>query len=134
MITERELRAAAAATVLSGLPSSVHALVTGADPLRATRAAGTLLPGRRPGVLAGAVTHLLVSSGWSAVLVAIGRRHRIGVRGGAVAGLLVAAIDLELLGGRYPAVRELPRIPQWLDHVAFGAVLGGCLRAGPRPR
>lgn len=30
-------------TVLSGLPSTLHALVTGADPLKATRAAGAML-------------------------------------------------------------------------------------------
>lgn len=133
MIAKREMRAAATATVLSGLPSTVHALAAGADPLRAARAAGTLLPGHRPGMLAGALAHLLVSSGWSVVLIAIDRRYRIGALGGALAGLLIAALDLELLGRHYPAVRELPRLPQWLDHIAFGAVLGGCLRAGLRP-
>ncbi len=36
----------------------------------------------------------------------------------------VAALDLELAGRRHPAIRALSRGPQWLDHLAFGAVVG----------
>jgi hypothetical protein len=49
------------------------------------------------------------------------------VVGGGVAGLVIAAIDLEVVGRRHPAIRALPRVPQWLDHVAFGAIVGGLL-------
>jgi hypothetical protein len=135
MIERRELRAVLAAAILSGLPSTVHALGTGTDPLLATRAAGTLLPGRRsrPGVVAGAFAHVLISSGWSAVLIAVDRRHPLGARGGAVAGLAIAAADLELFGRGYPEIRKLPRLPQWLDHLAFGTILGACLRHAPEP-
>lgn len=134
MIDRRAVRAVLAATVLSGLPSTVHALITGADPLGATRAAGSLFPGRHgtPGVIAGALTHVLISSGWSVALLAVDRKHPLGARGGAVAGLLIAAFDLELLGRRYPEIRNLPRLPQWLDHLAFGAILGACLRPAPQ--
>jgi hypothetical protein len=121
--------AGAVAAAAAGLPSTVHALATGGDLLEATRAAGTLVPGRRdrPGVVAGVAVHLVVSAGWTAVLATIDRRHRLGALGGGAAGLLVAAFDLEVAGRRYPAIRSLPRLPQWLDHVAFGALVGALL-------
>jgi hypothetical protein len=125
----RVVLAGVAAGVLSGIPSTVHALVTGGDPLRATRAAGTLVPGRRerPGVVAGVAVHVLVSAGWTTVLAAVDRRRRLGPLGGAVAGSLIAALDLEILGRGHPQIRSLPRLPQWLDHLAFGAIVGALL-------
>ncbi|WP_245805200.1 hypothetical protein [Amycolatopsis australiensis] len=111
---------------MSGLPSTTHALLTGRDVLAATRAAGTLLPGRRdrPGVAAGLVAHVVVSAAWTAVLAATGRR---GAGRGAVAGLAIAALDLGIAHRAYPAVRALPRLPQLLDHLVFGAVTGALL-------
>jgi hypothetical protein len=131
----RVVVAGTAAATLSGLPSTLHALATGRDPLAATRAAGTLLPGRggRTGVVAGAVVHVTVSAGWTAVLAAVDRQWRLGLAGGCAAGLLIAAFDLEVAGRRRPAIRALPRVPQWLDHVAFGAVAGVLLDV-PRAR
>ncbi len=46
-----------------------------------------------------------------------------GVLGGAVAGLVIAALDLGVIGRRYPEIRALPRVPQVLDHVAFGVLV-----------
>lgn len=128
----RAVVAGTAAATLSGLPSTLHALATGRDPLAATRAAGTLPPGRggRPGVVAGAVVHVAVSAGWTVVLAAVDRRWRLGPAGGCAAGLLIAAFDLEVAGRRRPAIRALPRLPQWLDHAAFGAIAGALL-TGP---
>jgi hypothetical protein len=76
LLTRRILTAGVAAAVVSGLPSTAWTLITGGDPLAATRAAGTLLPGRRrrPSVLGGAVAHLVVSSFWTTVLAAAARR------------------------------------------------------------
>lgn len=124
-----------AGAVFSGLPSTTFALVSGNDPLAAARAAGTLLPGRRnrPGLVAGAVAHSAVSAFWTAVLVAVNRRRRLGVTGGAVAGLAIAALDLGVISRRFPSITALPRVPQWLDHVAFGAIVGGVLAAGAHP-
>lgn len=121
--------AGAVAAVVSGIPSTVHALVTGRDVLAATRAAGTLLPGRRdrPGVAAGLIAHVVVSAAWTGVLAAAGRRHRLGTGGGAVAGLVIAALDLGIAARAYPAVQALPRGPQILDHLVFGAVTGTLL-------
>jgi hypothetical protein len=129
----RLVLAGVAAASCGGLPSTVHALTTGGDLLEATRAAGTLVPGRRdrPGVVAGVGVHLLVSAGWTAVLASVDRRHRLGPLGGAAAGLLIATLDLEVIGRTRPAIRSLPRLPQWLDHVAFGAIAGALLGADP---
>jgi hypothetical protein len=126
----RVLRAAAAAAALSGIPSALHALATGRDPLDASLAAGSLLlprETRRVWVVAAAVpVHLALSLGWTVAL------DRAGVRGapaGAVAGAAIAAVDLGLVGRRYPALRALPLLPQLADHVAFGAIAGRLLRA-----
>ncbi|MCX2947752.1 hypothetical protein [Lentzea sp. NEAU-D7] len=79
------------AVVLSGVPSTVHALMVGDDVLRATRAAGSLVGG---GVREGVVVHLAVSAFWT---VALTRLRVRGAVAGAVAGLLIAA-------GRVPEV------------------------------
>jgi hypothetical protein len=125
----RVLRAAAWAAVLSGIPSTAHALATGRDPLEAVYAAGTiLLPGetRRGRLLAAAVpVHLALSLGWTLVLDRAGART---AGRGATAGLLVAALDLGVLGRRHPRVRALPLLPQLADHAAFGAVAGRLLK------
>ncbi|MBE1493021.1 hypothetical protein H4696_000121 [Amycolatopsis lexingtonensis] len=122
----RVVRAGAVAAVVSGIPSTAHALLTGGDLLAATRVAGTLIPGRRdrPGVAAGLVAHVLVAAGWTGVLASAGCR---GVTRGAVAGLAIAVLDLGVAARAYPAVRALPRAPQLADHLVFGAVLGALL-------
>ena len=116
------------AAVLSGVPSTLHAVATGRDPLGATLAAGSiLLPGefRRARLLAAAVpVHLALSFGWTFVLDQAGVRT---ARAGAVAGFAIAALDLGLAGGRFPRIRALPLLPQVADHVAFGAVAGRLL-------
>ena len=119
----RVLRAAVWAAALSGIPSTVHALATGRDPLEAVFAAGTiLLPAetRPQRLLAAAVpVHLGISIAWTVVL------HRAGVRGaarGSVAGLAIAALDLGLLGRLFPRIRALPVAAQLADHAAFGAI------------
>ena len=126
--------AGAIAATVSGLPSTAWALATGADPLAATRAAGTLLPGRprRPSVVGGAVAHVAIAALWTAAFGAIARHVRIGAAAGAVGGLAIAALDLGAVGRHYPAIAALPRVPQWADHLAFGAVLGGVLHRRTR--
>ncbi|WP_123741397.1 hypothetical protein [Saccharothrix texasensis] len=130
-------RAWVVAAVLGGVPSTAHALWTGGDVLRSTRAAASLLGGT--GVIRGAVAHLGVSACWVAVPAAVDRRWPLDARTGAVAGAVIAVVDLELVGRWFPAVRELPRAAQWADHVAFGALVGAALRStvdergAPRP-
>lgn len=119
----RVLRAALWAATLSGLPSTAHALATGRDPLAAAVAAGSLLLPRersRAKLLAAAVpVHLAISLGWTLALDRAGLRT---ARGGALAGLVIAALDLGVVSRRFPRVRSLPLIPQLADHAAFGAI------------
>ncbi|MGH9244714.1 MAG: hypothetical protein ACRD29_10435 [Acidimicrobiales bacterium] len=125
--------ATAVAAVMSGTPSTVYALATGGDPLAATRAAGTLFPGERPGVVRGAVAHGAVSGFWGALLgVALPRRRT--AWWAMVAGLGIAAIDLGLVGRHLPAIRALPTAPQVADHLTFGGVFGAVLARRRRDR
>ena len=114
--------------MVSGAPSTAHAVLTGRGPLDAARAAGTLLPGRaeRPGLLAGGVVHVAVSSFWGVVLGRLLPRRRTAFWG-AVAGFGIAAVSLPTIGRRRPAIAALPAVPQWFDNVAFGAAMGALL-------
>jgi hypothetical protein len=120
------LRTWLTATVLSGAPSTVHALLTGRDAMAATRAAGTLLG--RASAPRGVVAHVGVSAVWTLVLHAVDRRRPLDATASALAGLAIAALDLEVVGRGFPAIRALPRWPQWADHVAFGLLVGYGLR------
>jgi hypothetical protein len=122
--------ATAVAAVLSGAPSTVYALATGADPLAATRAAGAVLPGGRPGFGRGLAAHAVISTMWGVVLAAVLPTRRTAAWG-AAAGLAIAGLDLGLLGRRFPAIRALPVAPQVADHVAFGAIVGALLGRDP---
>jgi hypothetical protein len=120
-----------AAAALSGVPSTAWNLACGRDPLEATKAAGTLvLPDDAPPwalVAAAAPVHLGVSLLWTAVLArTLPSRHR--VAWGAAGGLAIAAVDLGVIGRRYPAIRRLPLVPQLADHALFGAVVGAFTR------
>ncbi len=129
------LVAGAVAAVLSGAPSTLHAIGTRASPLEATLAAGTLLlpRERRPLVLALAAVpvHLALSLGWAMLLAAVLPRRRT-VAYGTLAGLAIAALDLGVVGRRVPRIRALALMPQVLDHVAYGATVGAVLRARRR--
>jgi hypothetical protein len=131
------LRAGAVAGALSGVPSTLHAVVTRRSPLDAVRAAGTLLlPDDAPGtrlVVGGIAAHGVISSGWGVVLAAFLPRRRA-VVWGALAGLVIAGIDLGVLGRRrWPHIRALPVLPQIADHVLYGALVGAVLsRTAPR--
>jgi hypothetical protein len=124
------IRAGVVAVVLSGAPSTLHALATGRDPLEASRAAGSLVLPRetrtQPLMLASAITHTALSLGWATVLSRVlPRDHERS--SGALAGLAIAAIDLGVVGRRYPRIRDLHVAPQLADHIAFGLVVGTVL-------
>lgn len=131
--------AGAVAGVVSGIPSTAHALLVGRDPLEATAAAGSVLlraDTARSGLLAAALpVHFGLSVVWGMVLARfLPRRH--GMLAGALAGLVIAAVDLPAARRGYPRIRALPVVPQLADHVAYGAVVGAVLArrsSGPTP-
>lgn len=115
------------AAVLSGAPSTTHALLNKINPLEASLAAGTLLlphEQRTSRLLPAALAaHGALSLGWALVLAA-GLPARRTVAWSVPAGLAIAALDLGVVGRRYPRIRALPLVPQILDHVAFTATVG----------
>jgi hypothetical protein len=122
--------AGAVGALLGGIPSTVHALATGRDPLEATYAAGTILLPREERharlLMAAAVAHGGISLLWGVVLArTLPRRHP--VLAGAAAGLAIAALDLGVVGRRVPRIHDLPLGPQVADHVAYGAAVGAVL-------
>lgn len=120
------------ATVFSGLPSTLHALATGADALEATRAAGAMLvPAAQDTwtlIAAAAVVHPAVSLFWAAAFAYIlPQRHVALWATAAAAG--VALLDLQVIAPlAFPSVAALPFWPQFADHLAWGALLGGTLQ------
>lgn len=129
------LVAGSAAAILSGAPSTAHALLTGRNPLEASLAAGTLVLGgeERPGrlLLVAAPVHVALSLGW-ALMLAVALPRRRTAAWATLAGLGIAALDLAVIGRRFPRIRALPQIPQVLDHLAYGAVVGAVLTARRR--
>jgi hypothetical protein len=122
--------AGAWAAFLGGAPSTAEALLRGGDPLEASEAAGSiLLPGetrRRRLLLAAIPVHLALSLAWACGIALVAPRRRE-VPFGAAAGLAIAALDLGVIGRRFPRIRALRPLPQVADHVAFGLVVGWVL-------
>jgi hypothetical protein len=123
------VKAGLVGAVVSGIPSTVVTLARRESLLDGARAAGAIVlrnETRTPVLLAAAVpVHLALSLGWT---VAIARLPRRGPVPGVLAGLAIAALDLEVIGRRIPAIRALPQGRQWADHVAFGLSVGWMLR------
>jgi predicted lipid-binding transport protein (Tim44 family) len=124
----RVTEATAAAAVVSGAPSTLHAVLTThslpatAGYVRdATRAIGTLVPPGRPGLARGAIIHLGISAAAAEALARALPRRR-SAAWGAAAGLAMGVVNVGLIGRLFPAIRALPLIPQLADHIAFGTV------------
>lgn len=116
------------ATLLSGIPSTLYALLTGGDPAEATRAAGAmLLPSetRLPAlVAAAAIVHASVSFFWAIVLwLALPYRHT--TWWALLASVAIALLDLRLIAPAFfPEVAALAFWPQLADHLMWGACVG----------
>ena len=117
----RIVSAGAWAGALSGLPSTL----LDRHPIQTSRAAGTLLGA--PTLPRAAVAHAALSFGWAAVLAKV-LPDRPKLWHGAVAGLGIAALDLGIVGRRFPRIRALPPVPQVADHVAYGVLVAWALR------
>ncbi|MDQ6774799.1 MAG: hypothetical protein M3071_00960 [Actinomycetota bacterium] len=124
----RVIEATAAAAMLSGAPSTLHALITeggvraaGVYIWDATRAIGTLVPPGRPGLVRGALVHAAISAACGELLARTLPARR-SAAWGAAAGLAIGVVNIGLIGRRFPAISALPLIPQLSDHVAFGVL------------
>jgi len=122
------------AGLLSGVPSTVWALVRREDPLAATLAAGRMLrpydSSRLRLIGAAAIAHAALSLGWAPTIgLSLPRRvsMRTAVLHGAMCGAAIAAVDLGAAHAsshaRMAAIRSLPVLPQFADHVAYGVTV-----------
>ena len=118
------------AALLSGIPSTLYAWVTGGDVMEATRAAGAMLiPATstdRELFIAAALVHAGVSLFWTLVLVPL-LPHRHTIIWAIVALACIAVLDLRAIGRLFPEIFVLSFWPQFADHIAFGATLGSVL-------
>jgi hypothetical protein len=141
LVSREELRdafvAGSIAAVFSGAPSTLHAALTGGDVLEATRAVGKFVfPDEErtfPLVAAAVPVHTVLSLGWTLVMIKVLPPKRTFLAG-ALFGGAIALLDLGLIGRRSPAIRELPQLPQYADHLAFGAIVGAVLQRRRRGR
>jgi hypothetical protein len=119
--------AGGSAALLSGIPSTLYAWITGGDIMEATRAAGAMLVAAGSSAkvlfLAAALVHAAVSFFWSVLLVCL-LPHRLTTLWAVLALACIAVLDLRLIGRLFPEISALPFWPQFADHIAFGAVLG----------
>ena len=124
----RIVEATAVASMISAVPSSVHSLVANGDlrsvfddGMRATRAAGVLIPPGGPSLRRGVIAHFVVSLLVGEFLARVlPNRHT--VIWGAVTGLLIGIFNLGVVGRHFSAIRQLPLGPQLADNMAFGAL------------
>jgi hypothetical protein len=116
------------ATLLSGIPSTVYALLSGGDPTEATRAAGAMLMRSEASFpklfAAAAVVHAAVSLFWAWLLwwLLPSRRTTLWA---VAASAAIALLDLRLIAPAFfPEVAALDFWPQFADHLMWGACVG----------
>ena len=139
MRTKRDLLYAwLLATLLSGIPSTVYALLSGGDPTEATRAAGAML--LRPEAsfaklfAAAAMVHAAVSLFW-AVLLWLALPHRKTMLWALLGSVAIAVLDLRVIAPAFfPEVAALDFWPQFADHLMWGACVGFAFEFGGRAR
>jgi hypothetical protein len=117
-----------AATVLSGLPSTLYALITGSDVTEATRAAGAMLISPDSSVAQlfaeAAIVHSAISFFWTSILTLILPRRRT-VFWALVISVFIAVLDLRIIAPMmFPEVARLVFWPQFADHLMWGASVG----------
>ena len=121
-----------AATLLSGLPSTLYALLTGGEVLEATRAAAAMLPLTGIVFADAAIVHAGVSLFWALVLgLVLPDRHVLAWC--VAASIAIGLLDLRLIAPLFfPEVAALEFWPQMADHLMWGVCFGAVLRLGEK--
>jgi hypothetical protein len=116
-----------AATLLSGIPSTLYAWFTGQDVAAATRAAAAMAPLSGKLLIDAGLVHAAVSLFWATLLwFTLPRRHIIACAIAAAA--LIGVVDLHLIAPRFfPDVAALEFWPQMADHLMWGLCFGAAL-------
>ena len=124
------------ATILSGLPSTLYAFITGSELLGATLAAGAMLFPEETStaklVLAAAIVHPAVSLFWACMLgLVLPQRHP--APWSIAASALIAFLDLRIIAPAwFPQVAALEFWPQFADHLMWGLCFGLTLQLRSR--
>jgi hypothetical protein len=116
------------ATLLSGIPSTLYALLTDGDATEAIRAAGAMLLRSEiafPKLFASAaVVHAAVSMFWASVLW-FALPFRRTTLWALAASAAIALLDLKIIAPVFfPEVAALAFWPQLADHLMWGACVG----------
>jgi hypothetical protein len=131
------LAAGVAGATLSAVPSTAWTIATGGSLIDGALAAGSIALPREeraaPLLAASVPVHVAISLGWAAVL-AVALPRRATVAAAVAASLGIAALDLEVIGRRFPRIRALPQGRQWADHVAYGVAVGVIVKTRRRAR
>ena len=122
------LLAALVAGITGGIPSTLLALLTDDDVLRATRAAGAMLIDAHASihelVIAAALVHGAISLFWASVLILTLPVQRT-IAWATAASAAIAVLDLRIIAPfAFHEVAALPFWPQFADHLAWGASAG----------
>ena len=121
------------ATLFSGIPSTLYALLTGGDPLEATRAAGAMLS-RPDSIGAAALVHASISLFWALMLWLV-LPHRNTTAWALLASAVIAVLDLKMIAPIFfPEVAALEFWPQFADHLMWGACYSVGIRLGRERR
>lgn len=107
------------ATLFSGIPSTLYAVLTGGDPLEATRAAGAMVS-RPDSIGAAALVHASISLFW-ALLLWLVLPYRNTTLWVLLASAAIAVLDLKMIAPIFfPGVAALEFWPQFADHMMWG--------------
>jgi len=118
------------ATLFSGIPSTLYALLTGGDPLEATRAAGAMVS-RSNLIGAAALVHATISLFWALVLW-LALPYRNTMLWALLASAAIAILDLKMIAPVFfHEVAALEFWPQFADHLMWGACVGFALARRP---
>ena len=116
--------------LLSGIPSTLYALFTGGDIYEATLAAGSILIGEHASftflIISAVVVHTGLSFFWAITLTLLLPKNNI-IIWAFLGGFGIAILDLLIIGQFFPMIKALPFLPQLIDHLAFGAIVGTVL-------
>lgn len=117
------------ATIFSGIPSTLYALLTGGDPMEATRAAGAMIS-RPDSIAAAALVHASVSLFWALVLWLV-LPYRNPMLWALLASAAIAILDLKAIAPLFfPEVAALDFWPQFADHLMWGGCVGLVFQSG----
>lgn len=114
------------AAVASGIPSTTYFIISGQNILLSIRAIGLIFfANSYPDYLilfVSACIHLMVSLFWCILLKLLMPQTKP-LFFGIMAGIVIAVVDILLIGSHIPAIEHLAFLPQLADHILWGLIV-----------